>query len=90
MSLVHHVGSLLPKCFLTFVTTLKENVSFSVLHSRFIIKFCLFQSQSAMPFQIELRYRLTDCISGKSTMFSSRHVATVDFDATWLDERSVL
>ena len=75
---MHRVGSLLPKCFLSFVTTSKENVSFSVLHGRFITKLCLFQSQSEMPFQIELQYRLTDCISGKSTMFSSRHVATVD------------
>ena len=49
-----------PKCFLSFVIKLKEKISFSVLHGRFIVQ--LFQSQlkNSMSLKVELSPILPD------------------------------
>ena len=72
MLLVHHVGSLLSKCILSFVTEAEQDISFSFMHGRLVVTLCLFQfkdhwcSESSWRFQ----YCLTDCIWSNSLMFS--------------------
>ena len=48
---MHFMGSLLPKCFFSFVTMSKENMSFFVLHNRFMVKLCLSQIQAQCRFK---------------------------------------